>query len=224
MKTENTAYSLIAEKLDALAGLPAGYAPNLESKWQLLETTLVEQRKSKRKILFILRAAACLVLIAGLSLLFITFKNTAAIAPNLSSSTSTAKHKAPANKEPEPVFESTRIHYDYKKQARVEEKTLAIIPTEQPLVKQEQESVLAVVQATSSADTIQQAPSVAKLGKKSKTRYIQMDFGENTDIAQSNKKVPVYTNSLQFKLRPTELPSEPEARETTQNKSFRIKF
>lgn len=225
MKTENTAFSLIAEKLDALAGLPAGYAPNLESKWQLLETSLVEQRKSKRKILFILRAAAGLVLIAAMSLLFIRFENTATIAPNLTSSTPKAKHPAPVYKAPEPVLENTRIHYDNLRQARVEEKKLKIvIPTEEPLLRQEQESLPVIAQATSNADSIQQTPPVAKLHKKSKTRYIQMDFGESTDLAQSNKKAPVYTNSLQFKLRPTEQPREPEARETTQNKSFRIKF
>ena len=63
---------IIKQKLDSLEKLPEGYEPNLESKWNLIETGLDEGNKKKVAIIWYrIAIAAMLLMIGGGSLMLI---------------------------------------------------------------------------------------------------------------------------------------------------------
>lgn len=72
-----TANNIIKNKIDSVTDLPEGYAPNLNSKWELLQAGLPHQpEKEQRKpvLFYIQRAAAVaamLIMIGGSGLLLI---------------------------------------------------------------------------------------------------------------------------------------------------------
>ncbi len=221
---QNTADNLIAQQIASLDTLPADYTPNLESKWQLLETTLVEQRKSKRKLLLILRAAASIVFIVSLSLLYITFTKSTPKTLPATSHNSKPMILAPQNKTPETLTAAMEKKSPQKMQTVEKERTIPTLQIEAPPTDLEQEQAPMITENKPSEDTVQMLAALPKSAKKTKTRYIQMDFGESNAMAQNNQKPQLHTTGLKFNLAPTTRSSEPEARETKQNKSLRINF
>jgi cytoskeletal protein RodZ len=64
---ETREHELIRQKIEAVTGLPEGYAPNLDSKWELLEAGLNPRRK-KRPLVWIsvVSSAAVLLMVSTL--------------------------------------------------------------------------------------------------------------------------------------------------------------
>lgn len=228
MKAQNTVDKLMTEKLAALNGLPSDYAVNLESKWQLLETTLVEQRKSKRKMLIMLRAAAGLTLIAALSLLFMTLSTHTQLAPKrISKIIPPISPSTPLKKTEYPIASATKTSKTLKQGTSAEKNLNPVVAEDLVITQQPQLTATLATQLTTPAtdlDTLKKLAIEPTTRKKTKTRYTQMDFGETSDMVTNTKNAPVYTNGLQFKLRPTASAPGPEARETSRNKSLIIKF
>ena len=60
--------NMLQEKLESLDQLPAGYQPDLNSKWNLLETALDgKTEKKSKKFIILWSVAASLLLLLGLA-------------------------------------------------------------------------------------------------------------------------------------------------------------
>lgn len=73
----------IKQQIDSVTEFPDGYRPNLETKWEILATSILEQKKQKSTYLFWskLAVAASLLIILGLGITILidqdsTYKNT----------------------------------------------------------------------------------------------------------------------------------------------------
>lgn len=78
-----TANNIIKNKIDSVTDLPEGYAPNLNSKWELLQAGLPQQpeKEQRKPVMFYMQRAAAvaamLLMIGGSGLLLIKKPNTA---------------------------------------------------------------------------------------------------------------------------------------------------
>jgi hypothetical protein len=170
----------IAARLDELDTLPAGYTPNLDSKWELLEASLDGQRKTKRRALVWVRAAAALLLCASLALLLPDAETKHLLrgdmrpaskpAPPPEASSGQALQSGPTAA---PPLQAQKIHTPPLRPA----------PVPQPAEVKGTEPELAVAEPEPGVDSL---PARAALAaetpppKKKKQRYVQVDFGAPT--------------------------------------------
>lgn len=178
---------LIKQKIDSVVDLPKNYEPNLETKWDLLATSL-EQQKNQKKVFVLwtrIAAAASVVLISGI--LMLLFQSTY-------NKTNITTQKNPVLK---PTNASTQTP-----------------PMVQSLAKQKKQTRLTKNEnsALKSADTIEsielvedikvQLPyyvEVTKPEQKETKRFIEIDFEEPVLSHQTSTETIV--KATQFKFR-----------------------
>jgi len=201
----------VADTLNSLADLPHGYTPNLQSKWELLETGLAEQQPSKRAYVWYWRIAASVLLFALLSVLFKQ--------PNLNDTvfkpTQWVWSKPIQVKYSKPVASlpknTTKQHYTQRSVtpsvSAVEIKTEVVTPPDQ-------------VAAHVPVETPVVLP-ISPPTKKQKARYVQMEFGESSE---NTAPAPFLANGLQIKLRSSAASQTVETYKESNPKSLRIRF
>ena len=192
MSRHNLDDQWIANQVSGLSDLPHGYSPNLQSKWELIETSLTEQHRSKRLVVLAWRIAASILLLAGV---FVLLKPTAA-APELQSAGSTANKLVKPETTPLPTAQTLPVVNapTIKKQREplVTQHVTPVIVAEEPVVPPE---ALEVV--TNETVPLKETVSIAK--KKSKRRFEQLDFGDPVVVPATATEV---ASGLHIKLRP----------------------
>lgn len=176
----------IAEKLEELATLPAGYAPNLASKWDLLEASLERQSDKKRTLFVLARVAAVLVLFFSLWYWLLQGLSTQPVVQDEKNSPGkiqpvqnevpvvlkeevTGRAKSPVYKKPVPAAKDEWLGRDET-------------PLTEPGPVQE---VVPLVAEPAPSLAVEAAPA-----KKKKIRYVQMDFGD--PVKETNTNAPAY--------------------------------
>ena len=97
-----TANNIIKNKIDSVTDLPEGYAPNLNSKWELLQAGLPKQpeKEQRKPVMFYMQSAAAvaamLLMIGGSGLLLIKKPNN-------------TKPKAQATATPSPQLDKQQV-------------------------------------------------------------------------------------------------------------------
>lgn len=71
---ETREHELIRQKLETVTGLPDGYAPNLDSKWELLEASLNKSERAKKPLFWISAIGSAAALFVVSTLLMITMR------------------------------------------------------------------------------------------------------------------------------------------------------
>lgn len=173
---ENSDNRSIAAKLEELDTLPAGYQPNLDSKWTLLEASLEGQNKTKRAIVLWTRAAAVLIIFTLAILLLM---------PHAQPKQMTIARVKPAEPlqpaKPEPAMGITQKKAALKRPAH----NTSLFQT--PPENAEAPVVAPAVAKTAEdpAPVMADPAALPEAGmashKKKKARYVQMDFGQVQD-------------------------------------------
>ncbi|HSI90424.1 MAG TPA: hypothetical protein VK927_04865 [Adhaeribacter sp.] len=221
----------IREKLDSLNTLPEGYAPSLDSKWELLRAGQPE--KKKRRLVYYYAAAASflLLLVSGI---FLNLK----FASQPGNEVATTIKTAP---EAKPAFSEIS-----KNEANNQPAISALIPTEakpeNAIKKAEKTKVLARASVkrrpaeaqtevpalpSSEPEKLVLAPEPAAIATtrpegpaKKRHRYVELDF-EAPEMPQHLPQ-PVQTAQLQFKIRLLPQPSEPGRTTLQQENPIRL--
>ncbi|MEO8150250.1 MAG: hypothetical protein ABI723_21630 [Bacteroidia bacterium] len=174
----------IADKINSLDTLPQGYAPDLESKWELLQ--LADKKEKPAVILFLtnrwLAAAACLLLFCTAGLWWLmqpVIKTTSPIAikktehvKNISST-----HKVTVTENPIKIFPAIKS---------AKHKDKSIIEKQPGLIHDENLIATAITPPLGPGLTIvkeeilhQEPVADEPESKAKKQRYVQMDFDDN---------------------------------------------
>lgn len=201
----------LADTLNSLADFPHGYTPNLQSKWELLETSLAEQQQSKRAYLWRWRIAASVLLFALLALLFNQpTQNTSVLKPTQwvlfkpkqvkYATPLVSLPEKPINKRyPQPSVMPSDSTVEIKNEVLTSpEQLLSNVPVETPV----------------------ESP-ITPPAKKQKTRYVQLEFGE---LSENTSPAPFLANGLQIKLRSSVASQTLETYGEKNAKSLRIRF
>jgi hypothetical protein len=211
MNTRNWDDNYIASQLEQLHGLPEGYAPNIHSKWELLEASLDQQRPSKKGVFWGWRLAASVVLIVALALLI-----RQPMAPTLETRTT-------ATGLPVPTVPPTPVSQQTQPAAPVKRNIITTIPVRSFTSSEMTEVVTIppeeVVANTPTPASGEEVPLANK--KKMKARFMQMDFGETETFSTPP---PVLANGVHIQLGSTLSSTTVEVNEAQPNKSLRIRF
>ncbi|MFC5271360.1 hypothetical protein ACFPIB_12110 [Adhaeribacter terreus] len=194
---------LIREKLNSLDSLPEGYAPSLDSKWELLRTGKPE--KQKTPLYFWFAAAASLLLLLGFGFVFWQTEKPETVKTLARKETSTEKFSPeipvqeviqPASKPENPLIAKTGTA---QKNDRVKRpKTVA---SAQKTAIPAKDSVLAIPVPTQIQE--EKAPVLlaenSKATARKKNRYVELDF----DAPETPQRLPqpVQTAQLQLKIK-----------------------
>ena len=210
---------LIREKLNSLDSLPEGYAPSLDSKWELLRAGKPEKKKTP--VYFWYAVAASLLLLLSFGLIFWQIETP--VTENVPEK-AVAKHEIPAEK----TKPNTLEYSNYASQANSIKPAVASVTSTQkngmvkaaktiiPKQIAEISSIDATVKPATVTQTTEEEPVLiaaenSKITSKKKNRYVEVDF-EAPETPQRLPQ-PVQTAQLQFKIRI--LPQIPEAGQTS---------
>lgn len=178
----------LQQKLDSLDELPVGYEPNLNSKWEVLETAL--HGKTQRKSILIalkpwLRVAAMLLLIGGAGLLLIKkpTTKTANVVPMVS--------PIPQVMDDKP--ELVQSHLTPKPTKYVVQKRNNIVEK-----REEQTQVVTLAKDSVIINTAEVAAEIAAIAAKP-NKFTEVDFTEPANV-QTNNEAMVKAQKFRFKL------------------------
>ena len=165
---------MIRAKIDALHTLPEGYAPSLDSKWELLQAGL-EGKKEKFPIYWISIAAGFLLLIGfGWVMMKNDVKNEALPVAKTERKMIDPSIEDPA-KQTIPAEEATASN-DTRKP--LDKRSFAVVPQ-----KKEQENIKIDIEHTiTSQETlfVDTAPAIAKsTAKPKKKKFVEMEFSDS---------------------------------------------
>jgi hypothetical protein len=193
---------IIRDKIDSLHSLPAGYAPSIDSKWELLETAL--QGKKKNNIPYYLAIAATLLLLFSIGWIMLksdksnVIKNDAsqvAVMP-VQEKKSTDNEQAVASEDVQSIKAQkteTAVNRDVQQSPRIdnepEDKEIVLIPDTQIIIKEE---VIAQTTTTSEPKKIQK-----------KKRYVEMQFAPSITAERAQE---LHAGTLKIKLFSTQYP------------------
>lgn len=225
MKTYKTEDNLIADKLASLSDLPGDYAPNLESKWEVLETSLIETRKNKRKFIFTLRVAASLIITGILAVFFIgkhtSTRSTSALTQTVSLPNTEVKRfqKSVSPDIIQPELKS-KSQFPKKRFLKTRVKVSPQIKSDYLFTQTiEQTGNTPVIESA----IVQHLPIQEPPHKKEKSRYTQVDFEDPAIL----KTVPIQTtisSNFQIKFFKQNPPDQIGMQDQTESKSLRIKL
>jgi hypothetical protein len=223
MSTHEWEDKYIRQELESLQNLKPAHLPNLDSKWALLETSLAEQRRNRKKMVWILRAAAVLaILLFSSTLLLIETMGSKAEDKLLPTAVLSETHRekiVPGI--PPQKAERTAAQ---KRERRVAQKTDQRLMTKTPPFFE----TTSVVMANDSAvivkkDTTQVLVKTQTVKRPARVRYIEMDFG---DVSESSPPAPApaYAAGWQISIKSNAHQSKSYKQESDQLKTLGFKF
>ncbi len=219
---ENKANTHIAQQLEELDTLPAGYQPNLDSKWALLESALEKPVVITGRFVFIKRLsiAASLLLLAGIGW-WMNLKYNQPVAVIIKNDLPAKKmQQTPTIKEQQTdKIKIADVAKPGKKSLALKQEKIivakndapAIIPVA-PLQKKDSGSVNVLVPVAEIAQ---------EKSKKKKQRYVQMDFdGGNPDNNSQNEQ----NSTAFFKIRLNHNTTNDSGAAPENTSPFKIKY
>lgn len=201
--------NMLQEKLESLDQLPAGYQPDLNSKWNLLETALDGNTEKKRKK-FIIRwsVAASLLLLLGLAYYIASEQKFHPVVKSQISEQEKGNNsiikKTPLSN---PVVNSSIAQKSSGNQPRKKIKKQNVIPpTPAKTVSPPQENL------TSALVHVQEEALVASLTEVAEekivqpsSRYVQIDFDSEVQGLQENNISVNNNQGLRLRVLPLEI-------------------
>lgn len=196
----------MASQLNSLDSLPDGYQVNISSKWEMIEMGM-EQKKKRFPFYWMMAAAACLVLIAGIGYFSMNDKKATVLVIDSpkKQGPGVQKQLPLSNGKAQPQMDMAKAERKQvpvpSQKTTVVEPTLSINTIDSTFTKQATAKLEPILQekpveANTATDSI--AIAVSPIIKKNKPRYFQMDFGEGTpnDAVQKTASNKI----LQFKF------------------------
>lgn len=184
---ENSDIKMIREKLTSLDTFPAGYEPNLDSKWSLLEASIGGESKTSIGGYIWLKAAAVLLLCSFLIPLFLKEGPSKVVVK----AKPVVLNKKPIPDQPAKLVVEKQITRRPQNTSgkrlsgsQFQEATLNHTVVS---VHTDERQIFDSIEAVPAAN--QEIASETALHKKKKVRYVQMDFG---DADQESKTSPVF--------------------------------
>ena len=201
--------NMLQKKLESLDQLPAGYQPDLNSKWNLLETAL-DGTSEKRKKKFIVRwsVAASILLILGLAY-YISVEQRfhpdvkSQISEKEKTGNSTAEKTPLAN----PLVNSSIAEKSSKFQVRKKTRKQSVIPqaaSNKDIAPQENLMENKVTERIEMPDASLTVITEEKT-VRSNTRYVQIDFGSEDQRLQENSISVNNNQGLRLRVLPLEI-------------------
>ncbi len=206
----------IRERLQSLDNRCSEFPANIESKWTLLEASLSEQRRSRRKIVWIFRAAAFSVVLFFTVFLILLEKLDSQVGSsqiNVLQGSSSAEESIPLLAPIKPVKALVLVQ---KKVRRISDTVMksAIFPVEEYL------------QASTPAlkdDSTLFAAEKETTRQRAKIRYIQLDFGEVRED-KPPAVAPAYAAGWQIRFKPNTSQKSNDKPENSQIITLGLKF
>jgi hypothetical protein len=206
----------IRERLQRLDNRCSEFSPSIESKWTLLEASLSEQRRSRRKIVWIFRAAAFSVVLFFTMFLILLEKLDSQVGSsqiNVLQGIRSAEESIPPRVPVKPVKALVLVQ---KKVRRISDSAMksAIVPVE--------EYLLASTPALKHDSTLFVAEKETTR-QRAKIRYIQLDFGEVRED-KPPAVAPAYAAGWQIRFKPNTSQKSNDKPENSQIITLGLKF
>jgi hypothetical protein len=206
----------IRERLQRLDNRCSEFSPSIESKWTLLEASLSEQRRSRRKIVWIFRAAAFSVVLFFTMFLILLEKLDSQVGSsqiNVLQGIRSAEESIPPRVPVKPVKALVLVQ---KKVRRISDSAMksAIVPVE--------EYLLASTPALKHDSTLFVAEKETTR-QRAKIRYIQLDFGEVRED-KPPAVAPAYAAGWQIRFKPNTSQKSNDKPENSQIIALGLKF
>lgn len=216
---ENMDNRTIAAKLDELDTLPAGYAPNLESKWSVLEASLEGKKSGRKTFLVWARIAAILLICLSVTWLFLPRPETKT---TVRVKTNEVQPALPLNDQPTPPIVKKSDPVKKTTSRKVKKSLPAEVPVSLPVATLDHAPAadpMNVSPALPESAVIAETPSA----KKKKRRYMQVDFGDPvTDPGHGTDMY--YAKQLHFQLFGNNEPTEKTSQTNSRTALIRINF
>lgn len=201
---------IIKQKIDSLEKLPEGYEPNLESKWNLIETGLNEGNKKKVAIIWYRIAIAAMLLMIGGGTLMLLKTETeshlqqhANIRNKIETITSTEIKVVPVN---------SKIVLQTPQNNLIKKLPVEFIKSEN-IVQIDSSKHNEIIQSKT------QNEFVAVIEKSKRTRFIEVDFNDKPSFS-INPEPSFASQQFKFKIGFTNSISSSE--NTSENSSFKL--
>lgn len=206
----------IRERLQRLDNRCSELPANIESKWTLLEASLSEQRRSRRKIVLIFRAAAFSLVLFFTVFLILLEKLDSQVGSsqiNVQQGSSSAEESMPFRAPIKPVKALVLVQ---KKVRRISDSVMksASLPVDE---------VFLVSSPMLKLDSTLIAAEKETTRERSKIRYIQLDFGEVRED-KPPAVAPAYAAGWQIRFKPNASQKSNDKPENSQIITLGLKF
>lgn len=178
------------EKLRAVTDLPAGYGPNLESKWELLQAGLVPAKRKRFAWFISIGSAAALLLVASLLLLMNRNKEVEqqvsilVVPPPVQSTPEAVKEK-------QKIVQAIPVHKPHRALKHIEKKHVADELRQESLPVVDSSTLLP-------AAVLQEEMPAVELAEKP-PRFTELDF--NDPVISNHTPSEAVMASQRFKFR-----------------------
>jgi len=188
--------NIIKQKVNSLDGLPEGYEPNLESKWNIIETGLDENKRKKKIIGWYRIAIAAMLLIIGGGSLFLL--RTDALQPTQVENKQFQKAITPTenlvSQAKNSLSKKESKKYIYHPIKMDSHETLV----SQPLVSENKMETDSFTRLTESAKVI--AEITLTDTKTKRTRFVELDFNDQP-LTTNHSNEPLFASQfIRFKF------------------------
>jgi hypothetical protein len=181
--------NIIKTKLEGMDTLPEGYAPNLESKWSMLEAGLDGNRKQKGFVWKPYAAAAMLLMLGGPAILLMRPKpKTAADIPL--SIPSIVTEKVPESREQIVAVPGKTFKHKVSTKKNMIEPVVTIVAVEN----------LEPETSVTQVNKFEPEQLIAHTPKTKKPRFVEVDFNDAPITAQKPSESVIAAQQFKFRI------------------------